>query len=349
MIARTTRTWLLLVTILGGALSHVAGVTAAEPPYMSSDQQDIERLVADRNKFVQDMYQGGGPESAKILEALRELMPAQAQYQRESALTLSRLRLAMTITYHDSNVSQDQRSARWKKFHRQYYSILAKAPLSLRNTIRVVEASLPSEMVSAGRARMAEKLSEQIKAAGSAFDVENIDGLVMGEITPGPTPAIQLPERPAPQPVVVTHDDTPPPANPAQPAVTQARPATPPPPPAPTTPRVPPGAPLPEAPLLEQWNAALTSATEKYEFDATQMETAKGVVNQSIKSAEALLAQSKAAMDEASAMVDGPEKAKKMEELKMPVNRLYDSMCKRLDSLASIEQKNRAAAQAAGR
>ncbi|OWY71158.1 hypothetical protein B7486_11180 [cyanobacterium TDX16] len=349
MIARTIPTWLLLVTITGGALSHVANVSAAQPPYLSSDQQDIERLVADRNKFVHDMYQAGGSESAKILDALRELMPAQAQYQRESALTLSRLRLAMTITYHDSSVSQDQRSARWKKFHRQYYSILAKAPLSLRNTIRVVEASLPSEIVSAGRARMAERLSEQVKAAGEAFDIEKIDGIVMGEIAAGPAPAIQLPERPAPQPVVVTHDDTPPPANPAQPAVTQARPATPPPPPAPATPRVPPGAPLPEAPLLEQWNAALTSATEKYEYDATQLETAKGVVNQSIKSAEALLAQSKAAMDEAAAMVDGPEKTKKMDELKMPINRLYDSMVKRLDSLASIEQKNRAAAQAAGR
>ena len=238
----------LAAVVLSGL--STSGLHAAGQPYLSADEQDVQKLVADRNKFVLDMYQPAAADAAKVLESLRELMPAQAQYQREVALTLSRLRLAMTITYHDTNVSQDQRSARWKKFHNQYYRLLAKAPLSMRNTIRVAEAMLSSEMTSAGRARMAEKLAEQIKATGSAFDLEKIDGIVMGEITPGPPPVIQLPERPTPQPVVVTHD-TPGEAQPAQPAQQTpaakppARPTTPPPPPAPRVVTTPPGAPLP--------------------------------------------------------------------------------------------------------
>lgn len=341
----------LAAVVLSGL--STSGLHAAGQPYLSADEQDVQKLVADRNKFVLDMYQPAAADAAKVLESLRELMPAQAQYQREVALTLSRLRLAMTITYHDTNVSQDQRSARWKKFHNQYYRLLAKAPLSMRNTIRVAEAMLSSEMTSAGRARMAEKLAEQIKATGSAFDLEKIDGIVMGEITPGPPPVIQLPERPTPQPVVVTHD-TPGEAQPAQPAQQTpaakppARPTTPPPPPAPRVVTTPPGAPLPAAPPLADWNAALSQAQAKYEFTESQVETAKNIVNQTIKSAEAMMEQNKDAMQEASAMPDGPDKQQKLESLKAPLNKLYDSMNKRLDSIASIEQKNRAAAKEAG-
>lgn len=351
---------LFLVAIVLGGLS-TTGLYAAGQPYLSADEQDVQKLVADRNKFVLDMYQPAGAEGAKVLESLRELMPAQAQYQREVSLTLSRLRLALTITYHDTNVSQDERSARWKKFHSQYYRLLAKAPLSLRNAIRVAEAMMSSEQTSAGRARMAEMLAERIKASGSAFDIENIDGIVMGEITPGPPPVIQLPERPTPQPVVVTHDtpadatppataqQTPAPAQQTPAPAEQARPTSPPPPPAPPVARPAPGAPLPAAPPIGEWNAALTTAQEKYEFNESQVETAKNIVNQTIKSAEAMMDQNKAAMSEASAMPDGPDKAQKMESLNSPLNRLYDAMNKRLDSIASIEQRNRAAAKDAGK
>lgn len=340
-----------LIVVIAALCATASVASAGSGPYLSSDEFDVQKLLTDRNKFVLDMYQPGGAEAAKVLEALRELVPAQAQYQREASLTFARLQLAMTITYHDTNASQDQRSARWKKFHRQYYHILAKAPLSLRNTIRVAEATLSSEQASSGRARMAEKLAPQIKASGEAFDIENIDGIVMGEITPGPPPAIQLPERPVPQPVVVTHDtptadNTTIAQNPS--SATPERPTSPPPPPAPAAPRPAPGAPIAAAPPLAEWNSALSAAKEKYEFDATQTESAQNILNQSIKSAEALMEQSKSAMDAAASMPDGAEKTKKLEEINLPLNRLYDSMTKRLDSIASIEQRNRAATKTAG-
>lgn len=84
-------------------------------------------------------------------------------------------------------------------------------------------------------------------------------------------------------------------------------------------------------------------ATQKYGFNPAQMEAAQSVINQSIGFAMKHIERNQSAIDQANAMPDSPEKIAKLKELNDPVDRTYDSMVRRIDALASIEQRNRAA------
>ena len=71
--------------------------SAWSSPYLSADQLDVKGLLADRTKFVQENYQLPSAESSKVLQSLSGLVSVQERYQREIALTLDRLRLAITL------------------------------------------------------------------------------------------------------------------------------------------------------------------------------------------------------------------------------------------------------------
>lgn len=339
-------------------------VAAQSPrPYLPADSADVDKLISDRNQFVLDMYQPAAPDAAKVLDALRELEGAQAQYQRQSSLSLSRLTLAYSIVYHDTNRDPATRTALMKRFERQYHNVLAKAPLSLRNTVRIAEASLSADQSKQGQTRMAEAFKSQAAQAGEPFNIDHIDGYAYGAITPGPRPEIQLPERPAPQPLVLTPDTSapPPPAQPAtppppvtppaQPPVAQVpetpKPTTPPPPPpAVQLPRPQASGQLPTAPPVTDWKGYLNTATAKYGFTPAQMEAAQGVINQSVGLAERHRELNKGAYAEVEALpADAADRAAKLKTLNEPLDLLHSTMVKRVDAIASIEQRNRAAAQ----
>lgn len=356
------------VLILG--LVALAGLPAAAQsarPYLPADEGDVQKLIADRTQFVQDIYQPSAEDAAKILEAMRDLEGTQAQYQRQSALSLSRLNLSYSIVYHDTNRDPAKRTELMKRFERQYHNILAKAPLSLRNVVRLAEATLTPDVATKGRAAIAQKLATQATQLGETFDIERIDGIAYGPLVPGPRPEIQLPERPTAQPLVLTPDKTPPPAappastpptpppsTPTPPAAPPAQPvpapiqptardATPPPPPAPPTAKTA-SAVVSPAPGVSEWKNMLNVATQKYGYNPAQMEAAQSVINQSLSIAEKHRAANAGAYAEVEKLPDSPEKAAKLKTLNEPLDKVYDTMMKRMESIASLEQRNRAAA-----
>lgn len=367
-----------LITTALTLILGAASAAAADRPYLSADEKDVGKLLADRNRFIMDMYEPAPADAARIIDALRELEGAQGEYQRQSALTLSRLRLAISIVYHDPGHDPSTLDAKLVKFTRQYHNILAKAPLSLRNVVRVAEASLPPDATSAARARMTQILSSQINESGTSFDIERIDGIVHGPVPPGPRPEIQLPSRPTPQSLALSsdplpaspatdaqpaHPDTPHTHEPAAPTPAPATPAPvappvvsppiqsakaklpPPPPPAAPAPPVRAGVPLPDAPPIEEWSSYLKQASEKYGFNPSQVEAAQSVVNSSI----AIGQKHREANKEAFAAVEGTSnpqiRADKLMPLKEHMDKIYNTMVKRIDSIASLEQRNRAAAK----
>ncbi len=351
------RDYVTLLMGVGLLICLAAGASAEDRPYLSSNEPDAEKLLENRIRFVADMYQPSGPDMAKIQDALRDLVTPQETYQRQSALTLSRLQLAISIVHHDPNTVYERKLLRINSFQTQFHNMLARAPLSLAHVLRIAEATISSEQAGAGRARMAQKLAVQAKELGIMFDIERIDGIVFGPVEAGPRPAIQLPDRSAPQPLVLNPQtqEKPAPLQPATPSVQPTSPTTPaqtpvaetkppPPPPSRPLPASTPGAPVPPAPPIAEWKNHLNVATEKYGFNAAQMEAAQGVINQTISFAAKFQESNQASLDEAKAMPDSPEKAARIKELTDPVDRAYDAMVRRIDSLASIEQRNRAAA-----
>ncbi len=351
------------VLILGlVALAALPAEAQSARPYLPADESDVQKLIADRTQFVQDIYQPSAEDAAKILDAMRDLEGTQAQYQRQSALSLSRLNLSYSIVYHDTNRDPAKRTELMKRFERQFHNILAKAPLSLRNVVRIAEATLTPDVATKGRAAIAQKLATQATQLGETFDIERIDGIAYGALVPGPRPEIQLPERPTAQPLVLTPDKTPaaapantppstptapPAASPAQPAPAPiqptARDTTPPPPPAPPTAKTA-STVLPPAPVVSEWKNMLNAATQKYGYNPAQMEAAQNVINQSMSIAEKHRAANAGAYAEVEKMPDSPEKAAKLKTLNEPLDKVYDTMVKRMESIASLEQRNRAAA-----
>lgn len=360
-----TRTLIIALVLFAG----YGSVRAGETLYLAADHKDVKELLADRNQFIMDVYEPAAADAARIMDALRDLEGAQGEYQRKSALTISRLKLATSIVYHDPSHDPSTIDARMSKFSGQYQNILAKAPMSLRNVIRIAEASLPTEVSNAGRTRMAQKFAPLLKNSGASFDVEMIDAIVNGPLIPGPRPEIQLPSRPTPQSLALTnepapvppasHDTstpapTPPPpavdpSNPHAPKPAQPSPPTPsnklspPPPPAPRQSTPPPGAPLPPAPPIEDWSGYLKQATEKFGLNPGQMEAAQAVVNQSIALGQKHRDANRAAFEAANQASDPQSRAEKLKPLQEPLNRIYNTMVRRVESIASLEQRNRAA------
>lgn len=363
----------LLLIIGFVAVAGLPVVAQTARPYLPADEADVQKLIADRTQFIQDIYQPTPADAAKIIEAMRELEGTQAQYQRQSALSLSRLNLSFSIVYHDSNREPAKRTELMKRFERQYYDILAKAPLSLRNVVRIAEATLSPDVATKGRAAAAQKLATQASQRGEPFDIELIDCIAYGPLVPGPRPEIQLPERPAAQPLELTPPKSPmaqttpppvatppstPPVPPAPTAQTPPAPiqpvvrdTTPPPPPAPVVAKTPPNGILPPAPAMSEWKNMLNTASQKYGYNTAQMEAAQNVINQSMSIAEKHRTANAGAFAEVEKMPDSPEKTAKLKNLNEPLDKVYDTMVKRMESLASLEQRNRAAAaqKAAGK
>lgn len=327
----------------------VADDHAWSSPFLSADVADTRKLLADRTRFVQEMYQLSPAESSKILQSLNGLATVQDRYQMESALTLDRLRLAITLVGSDPALSDADRQEKITKFQGQFHRILAKAPLSLQNVIKLTEAGLSTEAISAARARIAAKFSQISKISGIPFAIENLDALACGPIHPGEMPDFRVPDRavPAPaEPPPTTVHATPVPA-PAPPAVTplsQRQPrqrAI----PAPNIVQPPsmPNTPVPPAPPMTQWSDLAKQTADKFDFTPDQRSALETVIQQSQARAEDHRKRNQAAYDQAAKLSDEDAKMKKLQELNKPLDIIFDTMQKRIDSIASIEQHNKAA------
>ncbi len=318
-------------------------------PYLSADEPDTRKLLADRTKFVQEMYQLGSEASSKVLESLNGLTSVQDRYQRETALTLERLRLVITLVGTDTSMTEPDRQAKVVKYQGQFHRIVGKAPMSLQNVAKMAEASLATEQITAAHGRIQAKFADTVKISGIPFAIENLDVLACGPLQPGVRPELRLPEREEalaaqapPIPSAQRPTPIPPrPVTPNQPTPPQ-RPA---PVPAPNMvlPQPVPSAPLPPAPPTTQWPELVKGSTDKYDFTADQRTAAENVLTQTQARATEHRKLHQPAYDEAAKLSDEDTKMKKLQELNKPLDSLYDQLQRRIESIASIEQRNKAA------
>jgi hypothetical protein len=339
-----------------------AGVAAADGPYLPPSEPDTQRLIENRHDFIVEVFEPSAQEAARILDALRELDTAQSTYQKAVDLTLHRLSLALSLVADDQKLTTAERGRRVKSFERQYHGILARAPLSLENTVKIAEATLSSERVSTGRGAIMKIFQTQIRASGEPFDMKRIDALAFGPVVPGKTPKIDLPGRDGPgpidaEPLVVTAprpppqlktQDAPPPPTATPPVDEQpaSKPTPKPAPPAPAQQGPRRGQVSPVAPPMDTWATRIEETITTYEFSANQEERARSVLNHCTGLAYAHRNKMKDEYESANAMADGDEKNSRLKDLNGPLDRIYLQLTSRVESIASVEQKNRAAQKA---
>lgn len=323
-------------------------------PYLPASEADVKRLLEDRTKFIQENYQLPAAESAKVLQSLNGLVSVQERYQREIALTLDRLRLVITLVGTDTALSSTDQLSQVGKFKGQYQRLLSKAPMSLQNVVKMTEASLSTEQITPARGRIEAKFADAVKISGIPFAIENLDALAGGPLHPGKRPEIRLPP---PESTPLAQAPTPPiqrprveaPARPTPPAAPMPaspmppRPQGPAPPPNVVTPQAPPAVPVAPAPPTAQWPELVKGSADKLDFTADQRTTAETVLTQSQTRAEEHRKRNQTAYDEAAKLTDEDAKMKKLQELNKPVDAIYDQMQRRIDSIASMEQRNKAA------
>lgn len=317
-------------------------------PYLSADEPDANKLLADRTKFVRENYQLPAAESDKIVQSLTGLVSVQERYLRESSLTLSRLRLAITLVGTDPAKSEPERGAKAAVFQGQYRRILSNAPMGLQNVVKLTEAALSTESIAPARAKIQAKFADAAKISGIPFAVENLDALAGGPLDPGPRPEVRLPDPTSPiagappPPAQTPITKTVHPQMPAQPKIPQG--------PVPAPPRniaIPPKpayqAPPPPAPPVTQWPDLVKNLADKYELTPEQRTTVESVLTQSKARADDHRQRNQGSYDEAAKLSDDDAKMKKLQELNLPVDVIYDQMKQRVESIASIEQRNKAA------
>jgi hypothetical protein len=321
---------------------------------LSAGEADVKRLLEDRTRFIQDNYQLPASDAAKIQQSLNGLVSLQERYQREIALTLDRLRLVITLVGTEPALTSADQHSQVAKYQNQYRRLLSKAPMSLQNIVKMTEASLPTEQITPARQRMETKFADAAKISGIPFAVENLDALTAGPLHPGKRPDIRFPtpkasqiaqaQNSAPQITPIQNPHVQAPARPMPPAIPTQRPAPAPPPNFPPQPPQP-TAPLAPAPPAAQWPELVKNSADKFDFTAEQRTTAVMVLQQSQTRVEEHRKKNQAAYDEAAQLPDEDAKMKKLQDLNKPVDAIYEQLQRRLDSIASMEQRNKAAAK----
>jgi hypothetical protein len=312
----------------------------------------------------------------KLTKDLAALVPFQEKYRNETQKTVARIELAITLTSNDVNIAAPERPVRVARFKDQISAIHGRAPLSLANVIKAAETGLSAEQVKAARDKMAARFADRLQ--GAPLDVVRIDALLVApatsgnlptlakalakadppadqpqmvftKVNPTPTPASPSPPRAATTPAPATN----PPATPAPTPASAARPSPPasttpplPPPPkpsaAPATPAAPPPRVIGPAPPESEWNLFLEKSVTKYAFNADQKKVADRVFAQCKARAGEYLQKSKPEYESAAKISDPKAKAEKTAELNKPLDRLYDELVQRIESVASAEQKAKA-------
>ncbi|HKQ49079.1 MAG TPA: hypothetical protein VJZ71_13495 [Phycisphaerae bacterium] len=321
-------------------------------PYLPASEADVKRLLEDRTRFIQENYQLPPAESAKVLQALNGLVSVQERYQREIALTLDRLRLVITLVGTEPALASPDQQSQVAKYRGQYHRLLSKAPMSLQNIVKMTEASLSTEQITPARGRIEARFADAVKISGIPFAIENLDALACGPLHPGKRPEIRMPspetapiaQAPAAPMPPIQRPKTDAPVRPTPPTIpTPPRPVGPAPPPNVGPPPPQPTAPVAPAPPTTQWPELVKGSADKFDFSADQRTSAEMVLTQSQTRAEEHRQRNQAAYDEAAKLSDEDAKMKKLQELNKPVDAIYEQMQRRIESIASMEQKNKAA------
>jgi hypothetical protein len=303
------------------------------PTYLPASEPDVNKLMADRQKFVKEYYQPDEATLAKLQKSMLDVVPFQEKYQKDSALTLSRISLAMGIVS-EPGTTEEERAARLNKFGQQAGTIYSRAPLSLANVVKMTEPLLTQDKVAFARAKISGQLSSRLQ--GQPLDMTKLDVYLTPPPSVTPRPIISRSTNADQREMLSNHrpetplTNTAPPQPPAQPVENKVKPQTPQPvqPPAPTAAQ--PVAPPPPPPKVvkvalpkDTWSKDIESSKKKYNYNPEQLKVVEIITTSVMSRAEK------------------PSTEKDISG-NMPIDLLYDELVQRLDALASIEQRQKA-------
>jgi len=339
-------------------------VAAAQSSPGAKAQDDTTKLIEQRVRFVRDAY-GLDPKQAQRLRS--ELMSLKSEHESyvsrfERTLRREAKAIADVIPQQD-NYDDAMKAKLTERMQNDIYKIHAKAPLSLANVVKKAEGMLSRAQINQGRRKIAAQFAAALK--GAPLDVAKIDRLVIKPIVPNkhptqpaflassdqpnkqgsvspkkgeakPTP----PKRVVAKPIQIKPQRRPqakPPLNRPPRATPPNRPPTPVRRPAQRKPASP-KKPLPPAPPTEQWTADFQKTVAHYGFSNKQKKVGQTVLKSCLTRAQAYLQKEKGAIEAAKKSLAGNEKAKRLAELKRPLDKLYSELNRRLRSVATIEQ-----------
>ena len=344
-------------------------IAKQENPYL--------QLIEERLVFVRDAYGMNTDQIARLRTGLTARIPDHDAHMALHELTLRRRTMALSqvIPGMEEGPVKTQLTA---KYQNEIYDIHEKAPLGLAATAEAAEAMLPRDQVERGRQAIAKKYASALKGAKlniARIDrlvlkpVEPGERLVIRQSTPdvAESPVSQQPPTEIGNPQPVQKASLFPPRDPSvkkraaadlaaakipkkpatlrtlepgaptvqKPAVNKPRPTRSQPPKVVRKPAPPP----PPAPPFGEWGQALSSAKTRFGFDAAQEKTASQVLENVRTRAQAYLNQTKGDYEKANATIDAGEKSKQLKTLNQKLDVFYDELNKRIESIASIEQR----------
>lgn len=329
-------------------VQHGGPSPKAVPPWnhLPATEPDTAKLVADREKFIRTFYEPDPAAMAAIQKSLAEAAKLQDKYRFDVALTLSRMGLALGIASENPEYSPEKREEVWNRLRAQAFRYYAMGPLSLAKVAKMAEGSLSADRIAAGHAKLNAALQHFPNA--TPVDIAKLDAYFSPPLAATPKPIIprsapmdvqaltKQDENPQTMPLNAANQPTPMAQNPAQPAAptpadqkVPERPVMPAaavnPPPQPVQPPAPPRE-IKPAPATNTWADFAKQCATRFKYTADQQKSADTVLDSVMKRA------------------GSAGDAKDSAGHKM-VDVLYDELQQRLESIASIEQRQ-AAAQA---
>lgn len=355
----------LLATV---ALSALITTTLFALPEDSKEPMSGEpaemTLINERVGFVKAFYALSPDQMTKLEKVLESRIEAQQKYMNLNELMIRRRTTAISaVLPQDKKLSAEKIESLRSEYQEQIYRIREAAPLSLTSAVRLAEDMLDTDARRAGREKIetyfAKQLKEQpldpahldrlILSPVPMLDIAQSDKIVdtqeklMGNQPARSTTAKELAgNRPSEKEIEALkaareaaikskndaqkndphaghdHGDVPPAATSRKLEVPDL-----------------------EAPPLNEWDGAYQSWANNYGFSPEQKATAESIYQHCLNQAEKHMKTAQSDMEKAKSMPEGPERAKALESAMQPINSIYTQMKLRIDSVASIEQRER--------
>ena len=351
-----------------GALSalfanHLFAQTPDSEGLMSGEPAEVT-LVRERVSFVKAFYPLSADQTARLEKELGGRIDANREYMKRNELMIRRRTTAIAaVLPQDRNMPVEKLESLRTQYQDEIYRLREAAPLSLTSAVQMAEDMLDADARKTGRKKIEAYFSKQLK--GASIDPAHMDRLILE-----PVPMLDITQN---EGINITQDKlmgtqasdhtTPEKLAADRPSVkelAEARAAAmkakteaakralsagheghdhgeePP----AASNRALLKADL-DAPPLAEWEGAYQTWATNYEFTAEQKSAAEAIYNSCMTQAEARKKSVDTDLEKARAMTDGPERERAIAIAKQPLDSIFSQMKMRIDSVASIEQRER--------
>lgn len=148
----------------------------------SKDAAPEVKLVDERIAFVKAFYDLNADQINKLRGALDQRMAAHDDYMNKNELTIRRRSTAISMAIpQERSIDSRQAEALRNKYQNEIYEIHEAAPASLTQTVRIAEDMLDQNGRAAGRKKIEKFFAPQL--AGRPLDLTRMDRLILDPVS----------------------------------------------------------------------------------------------------------------------------------------------------------------------